>query len=341
MAQPVPATYAEGIVPCPGDGLDGPAARQALPPFDKPSADVVIRTVDQVDFHVWKCLLGSVSQVFADMFDPMPSAPDTSAPPPFAKSEPRIGEKSVVQVTETSAVFDSLLRTFYPPPNITFSSLDELKSIIAAADKYCMEGVLQVLRDLLLNAYLSEEPLRVYAIGVQYRRLDEFGGVAEAAIRSFLTLSEDDANEYVEELDTLSASAYRRLLSYRRQYLIQLRTALRGLAWLDNGGWTFLHCTSCARGTTSYSLRGNTGQRRYATLWFMSHYQRTGDALGAWPSRKAIEDSSFCDDALKEASRCVVCREVVHEHMRLFMKTLGTEVDRLSSEVAATVVVPH
>ncbi len=87
----------------------------------------------------------------------------------------------------------------------------------------------------------------------------------------------------------------------------------------------------------TYSLRGSASPRP-AALWFTSHYQRIGDKLKAWPSRKAIEGSLFCEQALKEASRCVVCREVVHEHMRLFMQNLSVEIDRLIEEVSTAMV---
>ncbi|RDX54054.1 hypothetical protein OH76DRAFT_1479113 [Lentinus brumalis] len=323
MAQPVSASlqpHAETVIP-PQLAADGPeddpaALRTAPPPFDKASTDVIIRTADHVDFHVWKCLLGEVSQVYADMFQLNTSASAAEASPlPISHTERGDG-KPVVHVTETSAVIEPLLRTFYPPPNFTFSTIDELRPVIAAADKYCMDGVLQVLKHRLLSSFVSEEPLRVYAIG-----------------------DDDDDDEYFVELDTLSANAYRRLLSYRRRYRKQLKKALQDLAWLADGAWTFMHCSSCVGGTTTYSLRGSASPRP-AALWFTSHYQRIGDKLKAWPSRKAIEGSLFCEQALKEASRCVVCREVVHEHMRLFMQNLRVEIDRLIEEVAATINIP-
>ncbi len=84
-------------------------------------------------------------------------------------------------------------------------------------------------------------------------------GIVEAAIRSFLTVrrvqDDDDDDEYFVELDTLSANAYRRLLSYRRRYRKQLKKALQDLAWLVDGAWTFMHCSSCVAGTTTAKVQ--------------------------------------------------------------------------------------
>ena len=45
-----------------------PQARKAASPFDKPSADVILRTSDFVDFYVHKVVLSLASAFFEDMF---------------------------------------------------------------------------------------------------------------------------------------------------------------------------------------------------------------------------------------------------------------------------------
>ena len=42
--------------------------RTASPPFDKQSADVILRTSDTVEFYVRKAILEEASMVFADIF---------------------------------------------------------------------------------------------------------------------------------------------------------------------------------------------------------------------------------------------------------------------------------
>ncbi|RPD58984.1 hypothetical protein L226DRAFT_108171 [Lentinus tigrinus ALCF2SS1-7] len=95
------------------DGLGTP--RTAGPPFNRASADVIIRTADLVDFHVWKCLLAEVSQVFAAMFQPgvIHSDPDASTRLPV--SVERVGEKPVIPVTETSHSFRTTPAHVLPP----------------------------------------------------------------------------------------------------------------------------------------------------------------------------------------------------------------------------------
>ena len=49
--------------------------QKAQPPFDKLSADVILRSSDRVDFRVHRTILVEASPVFSDMFSlPQPTA---------------------------------------------------------------------------------------------------------------------------------------------------------------------------------------------------------------------------------------------------------------------------
>lgn len=320
------------------------APRTASAPFNRASADFVLRSSDQVDFHVWKFLLVEVSEFFNDLF--IVGQPDEEAAAGngalqavdrvcAAPSNTRTSQlpKHVLDVAQDSTVLEQLLLTFYPPPNVKFSSLDEMKPVIAAADFYRMGGVINALKSQLLEKYVADEPLRVYTIATRYGWDD----IRTAAIRSFLTTPGEVADAHIHDLYDLNASAYHKILSYRRQYLTRLKDALRGLGWLHEGGWTFLCCTSgCLRTSAgqTYTLFGNSTPRQPA-VWFWSHYQRVVELLLDWPSGKALEDPGVCEPALKEAVRCVGCRENVHEHLRMFMSQLLIRVETVFDEVSS------
>ncbi|EJF64449.1 hypothetical protein BD309DRAFT_831871, partial [Dichomitus squalens] len=120
-----------------------PPPRKASPPFDKASADLVLRTSDYVDFHVWKCILALASPVFEDMFELAEhgkrSEGKTAEGAECTSSTP--SSASVIEVPETSSAWTLLLRWIYPsrpchdplPPFL-------LKTALAAAHKYQMDG---------------------------------------------------------------------------------------------------------------------------------------------------------------------------------------------------------
>ncbi|KAI0731006.1 hypothetical protein C8Q76DRAFT_793113 [Earliella scabrosa] len=313
------------------------APRTAPAPFDKHSADacVTLRTADQVDFHVCKTYLAAVSSCFANMFQ--------DAHPDDAPG----GAKEPLPVSETSSVLERLLRTFCPPPNVKFSTLEEIAPVIAAADKYQMDAVVASLQDILLEKFVDVEPLRVFAIATKYmRRGSETGSAADrawkeikkAAIRAFLTVSSATADAHADELDELTAREYHHILSYRRTYTKKLRLLLRGLDWLQEGGWTFVCCGgTCARVSEGYMLKGGTSPRQ-PVQWFWKHYGRVAEDLEDWPSSKVLKDAFLCEPAWREASRCIACRDLVYDHLKRFMAVLEIEVDRLVDEVSQTIV---
>ena len=57
------------------------AVSTADPPFDKETTDLILRTSDHVEFHVWKGILAEASPVFEDMF--VLQQPRQEKPPPL------------------------------------------------------------------------------------------------------------------------------------------------------------------------------------------------------------------------------------------------------------------
>ncbi|KZT05033.1 uncharacterized protein LAESUDRAFT_656693, partial [Laetiporus sulphureus 93-53] len=80
---------------------------RAAAPFNKNSADVILRTADEVDFHLHKAVLMLASSVFEDMFSILQPAV-SAAELDFETDLP------IVPVTETSKTLDALLRLCYP-----------------------------------------------------------------------------------------------------------------------------------------------------------------------------------------------------------------------------------
>ena len=310
---------------------DTPALSTAAPPFHKSHTDVVLRTLDGVDFHVWKGILIEASPVWADMFA-LGDEPRTAVEEPSSKTNGQsitTGAAPVVPVPETSAVLDPLLRICYPPPHPKFPSLEALKPVLATAHKYQMEGVQEFITEELLE-YARIEPLRVYVIALRY----DMHHAAEVAARHFLGLSV--ADEYVPELEDMSAGSYYRLLAYRKRCTQTLADMFFSrLSWLPEKQpmWQFLIC-GCNRENFTVVLRDSPDVQRNVAVWFWQHYRRISGLLSERPCRAALDDPKLNDRAVLEASACGSCRPRVHDDLHAFTSHLHDEIDRRLAAVS-------
>ncbi|TBU34038.1 hypothetical protein BD311DRAFT_747015 [Dichomitus squalens] len=321
-----------------------PSPADAEPPFNNPSADLILRTSDNVKFRVWKSILREASPVFADMFalgrrPIQPSQFDVDSDgggdhkPSLSSSSLEL--EPILDLPElTSTTLRCLLLTIYPPPTYAFTSLDDLKAVLSAAHKYQMDAVMDSLEDVLVRDFVRKETLRVFCIATLYNR----PSVREAAARRFLALPPVSAAEaYVDELQDIDARSYHQLLACRRQCASVLAEATRTLSWFQDGAWVFtsLVACGCGRDEISRPLRGPDGGEvgRHIKRWFIAHYERCASALQDKPCGEALEDPALCDQALREATRCDKCRENVHDHMRIFMKSLREYVDGKVSQI--------
>ncbi|KAH9852628.1 hypothetical protein C2E23DRAFT_142991 [Lenzites betulinus] len=153
-----------------------PVASMTAPyPFDEPSADVILRTSDNVDFHVRKAILEEASSMFATMF----SLPQ---PPIGSEQGPQDSSPAIVPVSEPSEVMDPLLRMCYPAVPPTLSTLEEVAPLLKAADKYQMHDLLAVLTDKW--AVLAEfNSLKAYMFAIIYDLEDPARVAAKHSLR--------------------------------------------------------------------------------------------------------------------------------------------------------------
>ncbi|KAL6300865.1 hypothetical protein BKA93DRAFT_500853 [Sparassis latifolia] len=116
----------------------------------------------------------------------------------------------VIPMAEDSRTVEKLLRICYPGRHPAIDDLMTLRTLLAAATKYVMDEVTEVLRDALC-AFAQTMPLQVYAIAIQYR----FEKETREAARRFL--NHKFVLENVPELANIPASAYCRLPTYRER----------------------------------------------------------------------------------------------------------------------------
>ncbi|KAI0352392.1 hypothetical protein OH77DRAFT_1428687 [Trametes cingulata] len=301
---------------------------QVLPPFDRPSADLILRSSDGAEFRVWKCILAEASPVFENMFSLAARGTlgeKAEDRPSTTPSESNAIATPALDVPETSEVLNSLLRICYPTFEHVISSLDELKPVIHAAHKYQMEAALDSLEDDLLE-FVKNEPLRVYAIATRY----DMPCAVHRAVTQSLTRPWNPSHDHVPEIEDITGGAYLCLLTYRKECTDALLQMCAGLEWLDNVAWTFLRCkTSCTREDTLRKLRVRDGNKdEEPVTWFWEYYTRMAALLRECPAAATISDPWLIKDAVRSASACSECRLLAHTHLLAFMRCMGAEITR-------------
>ena len=122
--------------------------------FCTDDADVIIRAAGTIDFLVHKFILSLVSPFFKDMFT-LPQPPsDTPEMLPH------------VDVQESPKTWENILRTIYPTiQNPTINTLDDLQSLLFAAQAYEMQSVIEAHKNTLVNrAFVEGDPLHLFSI---------------------------------------------------------------------------------------------------------------------------------------------------------------------------------
>ncbi|KAH9893466.1 hypothetical protein C8Q73DRAFT_697031 [Cubamyces lactineus] len=306
---------------------------QAGSPFNNPTADLILRTSDNVAFLVRAGILAETSPVFHDMFalSKQTSAEDSreAKATPDTTSSPPASSPEVLEVPENSDTLDALLRICYPISNPAFHDLELVKPVLVAAHKYQMDIVLETV-GTRLTEFAREMPLRAYAIAIRY----DMDAVARNAARHFLRHEWDPAGGHPAELDGINGGAYHRLLAYRRKCVNALLDMCTGLGWLSDSGWKFMQCESCRRDTPTplCRLRDSDVEKKPAG-WFWQYYKRMAARLEHTPCEEALDDVLLVAQPVRAANDCSTCRAAAFEQMLRFMLKMKREVGRRVSEV--------
>lgn len=312
----------------------------SLPPFhpQNPSADVVIRCSDSVDFFVHKAIISFASPFFRTLLE--------EGVPPSRKNG-----LAVVVVEEDCSTVRHLMLFCYPPMAnyaCAVESPEQAKALGAAARKYSMEEVEARLTAMVLRSPLVQaDPLRWYAIGITSR----WESIARAAARQSLRLP-IRYRKSVPEYQDISALALHALLEYHwksadsvNDILTQRRTlqpddeSHRWLSWLGNSEvWLWKWADKCAGkrdwiyttviGPTSSNQRGAT----HASL--LVCVDKVAERLKETPGADVLES---CSNELAELNEslagCKNHRTSLSQDMRAFIEKLQRAIDDAITQV--------
>ncbi|KAH9951143.1 hypothetical protein B0H21DRAFT_818628 [Amylocystis lapponica] len=193
----------------------------ATAPFNKPNADAIIRSSDNVDFRVHKLILAEASPIFEATF----SIPQPLVPGPSDVEE----GLSVMTVSEDSKTLDTLLRMCYPSTlDPEMDGLDQIRLILCAADKYEMEKArAQCIKLLMSEKILHKDPFDVFTLAYHLRLKEE----TLKAARATLALVELPISSPPIGLESMPATVLFALMNYRRRCQVAVAAAMDDFGW--------------------------------------------------------------------------------------------------------------
>ncbi|KAG1765153.1 hypothetical protein EV702DRAFT_1014201 [Suillus placidus] len=296
----------------------------ARAPFNNPDHDIVLRSVDDVDFHNFKLILSLVSPIFKDMFTL-----------PQNESEPAV---PIIPVTEHSTILYPLLLLSYPTAGAdpTFDTIDDARAVMEAAKKYEMDAILYRIGDLIVAHFLLAHSLDVYAMSCLA------GWWHHARTAAFWSLEIEGLgrpSSGFAGMGAINASDCHRLLTYHYECGIAAQAVGKTLEWLpstpDVSGMQMWGCIGCGRVAFGRpTIQIASFGKWTVTPWFQEYLVASGKELAARPCEQALLESASYNRATAKARECLFCRTVMaHHHLHTFRTFYIAEVRKVIAKV--------
>ncbi|KAG2137612.1 uncharacterized protein EDB93DRAFT_760347 [Suillus bovinus] len=186
-------------------------------PFDDQNCDIIIKSTNGVNFHVYKLVLSLMSPVFKDKFK-------ITSPQSEAHSD-----KSIITVAQSSTPLRSLLLLCYPAATPTFDSLDDAKAVLKAAKQYDMQAALSRAGDLIMAQFLPDHILDLYALSCQFRWQNH---AQTAATRALEIKDLGRPSNGFHGLQDITGADYHELLVYHYRCGVVAQEVGDSLSWL-------------------------------------------------------------------------------------------------------------
>jgi hypothetical protein len=183
----------------------------AKSPFNLPNADVRFLTADNVLFHLHKNILSIASPFFNDMFS-LTQVSDNAG----------TSTEEHIPVTESSIIFDALLRLLYPVAKPPLTERVRVEEMLEAALKYQLEEAIMTLRSVW-RLFIPKYPLQIFATACRLRLEKEARMAADSFKEKAVWKKENSEYKfkntiagasYVKEMAAVPAGTYFRLMYF-------------------------------------------------------------------------------------------------------------------------------
>lgn len=237
--------------------------------FNNPDADIILRSVDNVQFRTFQSLLFLASPILKKYVKDNLSHEDS-----LLETLP------IVPLQEDTGTVERLLLLIYPrwapDPNVDMWTLLETKSVLISLKRFQMREVTFAIQEKLCQSPLvKKEPRQLYAVACQFG-LDQ---LANRAMRYAILESLSDTEPYPEE-EAMSAGALHRLLSCQSKCQDAVQALARNFWWLTSTEFVWFSCNLCGRfGYDSTAVEVSQGARCEAKRWWLQYMTEVATEL--------------------------------------------------------------
>ncbi|KAF9269226.1 hypothetical protein L218DRAFT_994136 [Marasmius fiardii PR-910] len=299
------------------------------PVFNDAKADVILRTVDGVDFRMYKSLLSLASSFFDGMFTLPQPTPDAHNPFTIQNHD----RLPIVPMSESSRAIEKLLMFCHPAHSPNIEMLDEVRLVIEPAIKYDMVGIVKRIV-MQFESFIDLEPLRAYCIAWQFKLRDQAQRAAKILLKQPLL-----PRRFVKELDLIPATALHRLHEYHYSCGKAARAVATGFGWIDVSSYIRFDagggCYNCSSG--GETVTGYDNQLISARSWWVEYMKDSAVLLQERPCGVTVKDPELLNRAFKKAVQCRDCKERVLFEMQEFTEDFAREVERTTAMITLDV----
>ena len=280
------------------------------------NADIIIQSCDFINFRVHKLVLSMSSSFFGDMF---------SLPQPSDQREEVINGIPVVRVSENAEVLTCLLTMLYPIPSIIPNSYDKTLMLLAASQKYDMDGVQSRIR---AETQSKKLPMPTGAATFHAYAIASIGGLSpEKEILARLTLGFPMTFEYIfDGLPFFEGWVLRDLISYRKRCQDNLISCFKSFLNLRTSPFNiWVHCSTSLSSFTSSYTSSATG---HPPSWLTDLFKKRLITLSQAFTNPLPNSSNIYEEYLSAlqahvtSDRCAACPKVHIINGKTFWKEI-------------------
>ncbi|KAJ7580283.1 hypothetical protein C8J56DRAFT_752899, partial [Mycena floridula] len=269
-----------------------------------PDADLILRTTDEVDFHIQRIFLTLQSPVFATMFT-LPQPKNESVPTiPFPRSAHDL----------------NLLMGYCDPRNVPSTELEDMQCVLEMADQFEMYRILARVEKTLEKSgeFIEKEPFKVFVIAVQHR----FETVARLTAKETLRFTMEE-RPFIPEMTRISGAA----VHYLNQYYFACRKAvadhlvLSAYSWIpQDSGFRRPHCFPTVADGQGGSVRN----------WVVQHFVNARVVLRKRPCASIALKIPVTPNIGQQwqMQSCETCRSVVPKEFEILRQQFANEVEK-------------